>query len=213
MSRPWKTTGPQRDAFRSARRPALGYSLVEMLVIVAIAGMLAMLGFQGLASVFKRQNLASGSNDLRAFAQRVQIETQRRNTVSFLVVHPWAATGTLVELIPDANNNGLPDDAALASYTLRPELALSTTSATGQSFNAQWTSPADGTHYLECDFQGRALLTAFSATPVTAQQISAAATVLLSHRDMIDGSLTPLVFFTLTINPVWNATLTRNTPP
>jgi prepilin-type N-terminal cleavage/methylation domain-containing protein len=228
MNRRWKTTGPQEDACRSARtlaralartsartsarRSALGFTLVELLVVVAVIGIALLVGIQGLTSTVKRQNLASASNDLTAFAQRVQIEMQRRNTVSFLLVHPWTAQGTLVELILDTNANGLPDDAVLASYTLRPELALSSTSATGQTFNAQWTSPADGTHYLECDFQGRAMITTLSAPPVTAtgaQQISAPATVPLSHSDMISGSLTPQVVYTLSINPVWKPSLAR----
>ncbi len=165
-----------------------------------------MLGAQGLIDFMKRQTLASSANDLKVFAQRVQIEKDRQNTLAFLLVRPWTAAGTPVELILDTNGNGLPDDAALSTYTLPAELALSDTSATGQAFDARWVTGTGSTHYLQCDFQGRAF------NPVTRIQISEPATVPISHRDMIGGSLKPKVVFTLRINPVWSATLAQATP-
>ena len=200
-------------------RSRRGFSLIEILAVVAIIGIAALLGFKGLVGALKRQSLASASNDLRAFVQRAQIETQRRNVVGFLLVRAWNANGTPMEIILDRNSNGLPDDAAFATYTLPPDLRLSSTDATGltQAFDAQWTNPGDGTHYLECDFQGRALITTLPppAPPatVTAQQIAAPATVPLTHKDMISGGLGPKVVYTLSINPVWSASLTQKVGP
>ena len=62
------------------------------------------------------------------------------------------------------------------------------------------------THYLQCDFQGRAF------DPTTKVQISVPATVPMTHRDMISGSLKPKVVFTLRVNPVWSASLAQAAP-
>jgi len=183
-----------------------GFSVVEMLVVVAVLGFALMIGLSALSDLFKRQALRNASNDLKAFAQRVQIEKDRQNTATFLRVRSWTAAGTPVELILDTNANGLPDDGAFATYTLPAELALSDTSATGQAFDPQWVAGTDSTSsylYLQCDFLGRAI------GGTTNVQISAPATVPMTHRDMISGSLKPKVVFTLRINPVWSASIAQ----
>ena len=56
---------------------------------------------------------------------------------------------------------------------------------------------------LLCDFLGRAVI------PTTGAMITGPATVQLSHREMISGSLTPLVTYTVSIGPLFQTVLAR----
>jgi hypothetical protein len=57
---------------------------------------------------------------------------------------------------------------------------------------------------LQCDFLGRAVIP--GAIPA---MITGPATIQLSHREMIAGSLQPLVTYTVSIGPLFKTSIAR----
>ena len=212
----------------TASRPApfprrrRGFSLVEILIVIAILGIAFSLGLSGLNSILKRQRLNRAAEDIKATAARTLTEMQNRNQPTFLVVGKYVADkGTDVAVVLDANGDGtlneandpngdgLFDDAAPTVVLWRArvpvDVALSNTGLTAQTFNTQWERPSAGpaSAVLLCDFLGRAVI------PTTGAMITGPATVQLSHREMISGSLTPLVTYTVSIGPLFKTSLAR----
>ncbi|HQP87076.1 MAG TPA: type II secretion system protein [Thermoanaerobaculia bacterium] len=200
-----------------------GFSLIELIVVLAILGLTLTLGLSGIVSALKRQRLNTASADINTLVNRTLAEMQNRNLATYLVFGKYVAgTGTDVVVTIDRNNDGdgfdidtngdgLFDDAApvdgvLHRVRLPEDVALSNTALNAQSFNSQWLRPSSGpvSAALRCDFMGRAQI------PGAAEvMISGPATVQLSHRDMIAGSLTPHVTYTVSISPLFKASVAR----
>ncbi len=200
-----------------------GFSLIELLIVIVIIGLSVTLGLSGILSALKRQRLNTASAELNTLVGRTLTEMQNRNVPTYLVFGKYVAgVGTDVAVTIDQNNDqdgfdidtngdGLLDDAApvdrvLHRVRLPEDVALSNTALNAQSFNSQWLRPSSGpvSAALRCDFMGRAQIP--GAADV---MISGPATVQLSHRDMIAGSLTPLVTYTISISPLFKARVTR----
>ena len=63
-----------------------------------------------------------------------------------------------------------------------------------------WTVPLT----LRCDFQGRTI-------DASGRQITAPATLVLTHVDVVRGSLMPPTRYVLSINPVWSVRVIKQT--
>ena len=213
-------TASQLAQGRERRR---GFSLIELLIVIIILGLTFTLGLAGLNSVLKRQRLGSAAAELSTLAGRALTEMQNRNASTYLVFGKYVAdVGTDVVVSIDGNgdgdgvdvdknNDGLfndanNDDRVLWRSRVPADVALSNTALATQTFNTQWARPSSGSAsaVLMCDFLGRAMIP--GATPA---MITGPATVQLSHREMITGSLTPLVTYTVSIQPLFKSTVTR----
>ena len=212
-----------------------GFSLLELIVVVAILGITALIGISNVNASLKRQKVATAAEEVKTLAGRALTEMQNRNAPTFLVFGRYVAEiGTDVAVILsadedteldeaiDPNGDGLLDDASAAILLWRtripPEVFLARDStsaavvwaAAGEQpqLRIPDTDPAPPdllfTNALACDFRGRALLPG-----VAPPMIRGPARIQLTHRDMVSGVLTPSVVHTVTIGPLFKATVTR----
>ncbi len=204
-----------RTSSRSAPR---GFSLVELLVVIAIVGLLLGIGGIEAGKAIKRQQPAAVAQNLQIFAKRVFTESQRRGAVTFLRIAPATVADPKsipVQIWADADASGTLDttlDTLVETYAIPltdaagndvQRIALST-AAKNQVETQNWSYNTDGDwtkeRILECDFQGRALDT--SGTPPV--QIAGAATLSVTHAEMVAGNLRAKKNFQLRISPAWN---------
>lgn len=210
-----------------------GFSLIELLVVVVIIGITLTLGLTGILSALKRQRLATAASEVNTLVTNVYTTMQDRNLNVFLAFGKRVAgVGADVAIVVDTNqnlvcdeaidpnNDGLFDDAPrdLVPWRARvpADVAFSPVDPTAISFNTQWAKPSSGViaAVLMCDFMGRALIpsTTPPTPPVTTGNFTVTtgpATVQLCHDDMIAGSLTPLVTYTVSIGPLFKSSVRR----
>lgn len=196
---------------------------MELIVVVAIIGLTALIGFSGVNSTLKRQRVGTAADEVKTLVGRAFTEMQNRNVVTYLVFGRYVAgSGTDVVVSVDGNNDGDGedvdkdndglfddgdnDDRVLWRYRVPEDVALSNSGLATQTFNAQWLRPSSGSvsAVLLCDFRGRAMIP--SAAP---QMINGPATVQFCHRDMIAGTLKPLVTYTVSVAPLFKGSVTR----
>lgn len=210
-----------------------GFSIVELLIAIAVLGIMFAIGITTVGATIRRQRLNSAAEELKTLAGRALTTMQQENQMTFLVIGRYVAgVGTDAAVVIDANGNNVCDEAIdpnndgllrddaprnLVPWRMRipADVALSNVALNGQVFNTQWARPASGTisAVIQCDFMGRTLIPATTAPTPPATAISALATgpatVQLSHEDMISGALTPLVTYTVSVTPLFKASIRR----
>jgi len=200
---------------------------MEAMVVVAIIGFTVAIAGAQVLRTLKRNQLSSTVQSVQLLASRAYLEMQRRGTMIFLrvgPVRPWVPSGpdafVPVELWADADNDGALDttkDLLIETQQLVildkqtgdnvQQISLSTVAA-DQIESANWS--ANGTarsvaRILACDNFGRTI------DPSTNQQIAGAATLSITHSDMVAGRLSPRLNFQLRISPAWSVQVQEQT--
>jgi prepilin-type N-terminal cleavage/methylation domain-containing protein len=218
---------------RSSVRPG-GFTFIEVLVVMALIGIIALIGSIEISRASQRAKLLGVANDLRAFfAQAVNEMGKVRGTGTsatqyevFLQVDAQAADGTTpVRLITDDNSDGLLDsgDTTRASYTIPSSIVLAPGVAPSNPPDALYTGPKtqvasvnwsvntdDRTvmRVLRLDFHSRAINVVSGVASTT--MITGVAKLALTHKNMLIsgvGTLSPLTSYELWISPVWNVSV------
>lgn len=237
----------RRAQSRTGRR---GFSLMEILVVIAILGLALTFGLAGLNAALKRQRLNSAAEEVKSLAGRALTEAESRNVQTFLVFGDYVdGVGTDVAVVVDTNGNGVLDEAYDPNGDgllddASPTVVLRRTRVPAEVFliapvdaspvqwaaagaQVQWrVSPPPGSATptfstaILCDSRGRAMVPGTPDTPNPApppatlsgnppSMIPGPATIQLTHRDMVAGSLTPLVTYTVSIGPLYKAAIGR----
>jgi type II secretory pathway pseudopilin PulG len=164
-----------------------------MIAVVAIIGIIFVIGGSEISRAWKRQKLQSASTDVRVLFQKAYSEMQRRNMQTFIQVGPLVTAGAArympLYLIGDANGNGgidpflgaTPTDLLIDEYDIVVKGLSGTKGTTGvdQEFSLSdvgetlvgstlWSDNStdwNNKRAIMCDFQGRAIAMTVGATP------------------------------------------------
>ncbi|MEW5764319.1 MAG: pilus assembly FimT family protein [Acidobacteriota bacterium] len=179
-----------------------GFSLIEMLIVMAILGLIAVILTVAVSKTLKRQRLETAAQQLKSFVDRAYVETSQTGLGVFVQIGAVQANGTrTVSLVEDTNSNGTPEstDTVLGTETITADIVLSNSAVAAN----QWPT-VGGALTLLCDTMGRAV------DPTTNRQIQSEAQVTLTHVEMTgSGTLKPRFNFTLGVTPLWRPTTTK----
>ena len=209
---------------RTARTGRRAFSLVELLVVVAILGIILAIAVGQASKSFRRAKVDSIADTIRNFIQDAGAQVQKQNLPVFIELS-WVAAPSpgfyRFQAIADSLTNGVLDgppynpigtidatkDSIVAQYDVPSEIALSGIVGAAQIESTLWsTNTADqSTRSLLCDFQRRTI------NPTSGGQIAGVATLSVSHVNMLQssGQLKPLINDQIRINPIWSARILR----
>ncbi|MGQ9834802.1 MAG: prepilin-type N-terminal cleavage/methylation domain-containing protein [Thermoanaerobaculaceae bacterium] len=170
-----------------------GITLVELLVVVALLGFLALLGTAQLTHIVQKNQLQSAARDVTSFLQSVPELVSKQQAPLFVRFFPPAGSAPArLEISRDVTGTSV-----LRQLALRPEIRFSLTSESNVDIN--WPKAAATQVYtLRCDTFGRA------TNADSGGQLGGEARLMLTHVNMLKGTLKPKYGFEVGVAPVWN---------
>lgn len=167
---------------------------MELLVVVALIGLIATVVVLPVNAYYQRSRVEGAANDVRNFL--VGAQTLALNTNSRVTVTLQQTGGLWVFSLTPASPP--PSGSSAASTRTRLELPTSIT-VDGLWLGAACDWPqASGIRTLVCDTLSRTL------SPVTGQQLTASATVRLTHISIAQGRLSPPMLYEVRVAPLWS---------
>ncbi|NOZ79625.1 MAG: prepilin-type N-terminal cleavage/methylation domain-containing protein [Acidobacteria bacterium] len=172
-----------------------GFTLVEMLVVVALLAMVTLLIAGGLNGARQRSALNSSATMIKGFLNRVPAEVSAQGRT---ILVQWDSTKRELEMgYVDGSGNFV----ATRSYQFPNEVILDPNALTGAG-NA--VSPSGwpvflGKPTLACDSMGRLI------DPNTNQQIMSPRGIQVTLTLMTLGKVQPKISYLIQVFPVWGA--------
>jgi prepilin-type N-terminal cleavage/methylation domain-containing protein len=198
---------PQNTNATKARQREAGFTLIEMLVVVAILGIIALIGTINVAAALKKGRLEAAANQLRSTIESAQVYAAQRNVGVFVVISPAAVDGSrTVTLVADTNGNNTwdPDPATdqplpQQFFIITSDLLLSSPNSWGPN---NWPM-VNSSFVLLCSTRGRPWASGGTAALNTPQVIS------ITHSEMVNGTLHPRIRYDITISGLWHAEINK----
>lgn len=197
-------------------RGAAGFTLIEVLVVVAILGMIALIMTISVSKTLKRQRLETAAHEVQSFLNKAYTSTTSTGRAAFVVVSAPATDGSrTMRLYDDTGNNGVLDtssDVVLGTQLIPNDLVMANppTSSAYRSWPATSTS---NTFFIECDTMGRAVDPPNSSTnssTTAGVPMTLPAVISLTHKEMgTGGSLRPNIAFLINVNLLWQPTIQK----
>jgi type II secretory pathway pseudopilin PulG len=205
------------------------------LAVVAILGIIAIIGGGEIARAWKRQKMQSASTDIKILFQRALSEMQRRNMRTFIQVGPLITAGAArympIYLVGDADGDGAlaacfanpptvpcPDllideyDIVVKGLTgvkgvtgVDQEFCLSDLDVT-QVESTLWSDNSTSWN------NPRVLMCDFQGRAIdtlSGRQIAGPATLVFTHVNVVNQALMPPTRYVLSINPVWTVRVAK----
>jgi Tfp pilus assembly protein FimT len=194
-----------------------------LIVVVAIVGILTMVGMGELNKFSRRERLATSSMELTGLLQRAGLAVRQQNAVIFVRIGPVYNLADVptrdFQLVADTccgvvgTGNGTFDDPTLGAtgdtviQTLSlsmSEFSLSTAALQPAIAQTNWVAggTVDDTWVIGVNFRGQMI--APNGTAVAGPAILA-----LTRADMVTGALTPPISYQMQVNPVWDVSARR----
>jgi len=205
------TLGQKDDS----RAVSPGFTLIEVLVVVALIGLMAMIMTIAVSKTLKRQRLETAAHEVQSFLNKAYTTTTSTGRSVFVWVGAPASDGSrTMRIYDDTNNNGVFDSSAdviIDTRTITGDLvvAAAPSSTTLRSWPATGTS---NTFIIECDTMGRAIDPPNSSTngsSTTGVPMTLPAALSLTHAEMASGNLRPTIVYYTTVNLLWQPTIQK----
>ncbi len=203
--------------WRGRARPGeRGYSLVEMLVVVAILGLMALVAIVAIGRTSRRQRAETGARQIQAFVESAWMRVNRApagvNQVptGVFVVIPVTNTGNrLAVLVKDTNNNQQLNNYTLDQLETPDQMVIpsdvSIMAAGSSNSLTNWptqTVNGQSCYVILCDLKGQTVdPTVNPPAPITSPRV-----LSVTHTDMLTNppKLTPRLRYDLSLERLWH---------
>lgn len=192
-----------------------GFSLIEVLVVVAILGFIATLLTFNVSNTLKKQRLEMGAEQFNSFLRSAQVASAERSQGAFIVISPNADGSHTLWMVTDTDrNNQLGFDPASPDagpdfvvpsqrHTITDDIVIHPEQAIPGGINL-WPV-IDGNFVLLCDPRGLP----FDPSTNPPRPFTSAVRISITHAEMLNGGLRPKFRFDISVSPLWHSTVVR----
>jgi len=221
---------------RSAR--TRGFTLIEILVVVVVIAIMAGIGIGELSKISRREALTAMSIQVSALMQQAQVVLRQKDAITFLKLGPtrlgvWRGQQIRnfrdLQLLVDNGNGTFDDPAGGGGDTVAQTISISldefalsvarelpavkpfsNTSVLPSGATTVWgtkdscvpcTGMQDDTFVIGINFRGQTI--GPDGNTITAARLG------LTHADMANGNLSPLIDYEMSVNPIWEVAVKR----